>query len=231
MIIYGLQKTTLIDYPGKIACTVFTYGCNFRCSFCHNPELVIDPIKEAISDEDFFRFLEKRKGMLDGVVITGGEPCIHEELIGFIRKIKDMNFSVKLDTNGSFPNILKIVIEENLVDYVAMDIKSSEDKYVSLSGGFDNFSKILQSIKTLRASNIAYEFRTTVIKGLHTKKEIEKIGKILEGTENFSLQNFKFTKTISSEFTKSNEFTKDELDDLAKILKKYIQNVEIKNIY
>ncbi len=231
MVISGLQKTTLIDYPGNIACTVFTYGCNFRCPFCHNPELVLKSPSKAIKETEFFKFLKIRKNMLDGVVITGGEPLIHKDLLEFVKKIKDENFLVKIDTNGSFPERLQELLKEKVVDYIAMDIKSGLEEYGDITGGFTDVAKILESVKILKNSNIDYEFRTTVVKGLHKKKNIEEIGRLLKETKNFSLQNFKFGKTISNEFGKKNEFSKVELEEFEKILKKYVRDVTIKNIY
>ncbi len=232
MTIAGLQKTTLIDYPGKIACSVFTYGCNFRCPFCHNPELVTKKLqkKNILSEKDFFEFLKKRKKLLDGVVITGGEPCLQKDLVSFCKKIKKQNFLIKLDTNGSFPEVLEALLEEKLLDYVAMDIKSSFDSYSEVSGGFDSFIKILKSIEILKNSKIPYEFRTTVVKGLHNEKEIKKIGRMVEGTEHFSLQNFKSCKTISKKLNKLNEFSEDEMENFKKILKKFVKKIELKNI-
>ncbi len=232
MTIAGLQKTTLIDYPGKIACTIFTHGCNFRCPFCHNPELVTKRLlkKNILFEKDFFAFLEKRKKMLDAVVITGGEPCLQEDLVSFCKKIKKEKFLVKVDTNGSVPEALEALLKEKAVDYIAMDIKSSLDRYKDLSGGFDSFKKILRSTEILKSSKIDYEFRTTVVKGLHTKKDIEKIGRMLEGAKSFSLQNFKSGKTISKSLKKTNEFSRGELENFEKILKKYIENIEIKNL-
>jgi pyruvate formate lyase activating enzyme len=233
MTISGLQKTTLIDYPERIACTVFTHGCNFRCPFCHNPELVTEASKKEtnISEEEFFRFLKKRKKMLDGVVITGGEPCLQKDLVSFSQKIKDEGFLVKVDTNGSFPEAIEGLLKEKVVDYIAMDVKSSLEEYGPTSGGFTDTKKILKSIELIKNSKIEYEFRTTVVKGMHSKGDIEKIGKLLKETKNFSLQNFKYGKSISPEFSKSNEFSKEELEGFAKILEEYIENVEIKNIY
>lgn len=231
MVISGLQKTTLIDYPGNIACTVFTHGCNFRCSFCHNPELVIKKIqkKNIITEEEFFQFLKKRKSMLDGVVITGGEPCIQKDLVSFCKKIKRRGFLIKVDTNGSFPEVLEGLLKAKTVDYIAMDIKSSFESYKVVSGGFDSFKKILHSIEILKNSNIDYEFRTTVVKGLHSKKDVERIGRMVDGAEHFSLQNFKCGKSISKKLNKSNEFNSDEMEKFQKILKKFVKKVEVKN--
>ncbi len=232
MILAGLQKITLIDYPDKVACTVFSYGCNFRCPFCHNPELVSEKLleKNVVLEKDFFEFLKKRKKMLDGVVITGGEPCIQKDLFSFCKKIKGGGFLVKVDTNGSFPEVLEGLLNEGLVDYIAMDIKSSLDSYKELSGGFDSFEKILRSIEILKNSKIDYEFRTTVVKGLHSEKDIEEIGRMVEGAKNFSLQNFRFTKCISKKLRESNEFNRADLQKFEKILKKYIESIDTKNL-
>ncbi len=232
MVISGLQKTTLIDYPDHVACTIFTYGCNFRCPFCHNPELVIDPLneQEIILEEDFFRFLNKRKGMLDGVVITGGEPCLQKDLVPFSQKIKNSGFLVKIDTNGSLPGVIEELLQKKVVDYIAMDVKTDLEGYKDLTG-IEDTKSVVRSIKLLKNSKIDYEFRTTVVKKLHTKVNIENIGKLLEGERNFSLQNFKHGKSISSKFDKLNEFSKDELEEFSDILKKYIENVYVKNIY
>jgi pyruvate formate lyase activating enzyme len=186
--------------------------------------------KDIIPQEEFFSFLEKRKGILDAVVISGGEPCLNNDLAEFIEKVKEKDLLVKLDTNGSFPEALEILFEANLLDYVAMDIKSSLDNYKVLSGGFDSLKKILKSIQIIQDSNISYEFRTTVVKGMHTKKYIEKIGKLLEGSESFSIQNFNSGGTISKELDSSNEFSEQELREFEKILKKYVKRVEIKNL-
>lgn len=233
MTISGLQKTTLIDYPEKIACTVFTHGCNFRCPFCHNPELVTKPLKEGevVSEEEFFKFLKNRRYLLEGVVVTGGEPCINEDIVDFAKKIKEKGFNVKIDTNGSFPEAIQKLLEEKAVDYIAMDIKSTLEEYEATTGGFSEVEKILRSIELIKNSNVDYEFRTTVVKGMHTKESMENIARLLKGIKNFSLQNFKYTKSISSEFSKENEFSKKELEKFGKIFEKYVENVNIKNIY
>ncbi len=232
MTISGLQKTTLIDYPEKIACTVFTHGCNFRCPFCHNPELVTKPPKEdeVISEEEFFKFLKNRRYLLEGVVVTGGEPCVNKEIVDFAKKIKEKGFNVKIDTNGSFPKIIQKLLEEKAVDYIAMDIKSTLEEYEATTGGFNEIQKILESIELIKNSNVDYEFRTTVVKGMHTEEIMENMGRFLKGVKSFSLQNFKYSKSISSKFSKDNEFSKKELEKFGKIFKKYVENVNIKNI-
>ncbi len=192
MKINGFQKMTLLDYPSKVACTVFTAGCNFRCPFCHNASLVthIDDNAQFTTDE-VLKYLEKRKGILEGVCITGGEPLIQPDIDKFLNSVKALEYSVKLDTNGSFPEKLKELIKNGLVDYVAMDIKNSKDKY-GKTVGIDNFdiTPIEKSIHFLMNSGVDYEFRTTIVKEFHTIDDIEQIGSWIKGAKNYFLQNF-----------------------------------------
>ena len=192
MKIKGLQRLTLLDYPEKMACTVFLGGCNFRCPFCHNASLVLpDRLGESIPEEEFFSFLSSRLGKLQGVCISGGEPTLHPELESFIQKIKNMGFLVKLDTNGTSPDLLERLIERGLVDYVAMDIKSSKEGYARAIGMevFDT-SKIERSASLLMQGKVDFEFRTTLVRELHTAQDIEQIGKWLAGGEKYYLQSF-----------------------------------------
>lgn len=200
MIIEGLQKTTLLDYPGKVACTMFTDGCNFRCPFCQNASLVIDkgnliPIESQknglYTEEDIFKFLNKRQGILDGVCITGGEPMIQKDLEKFIKKIKDLGFLVKLDTNGSFPERLEKLIDEKLIDYVAMDIKNCREDY-GRTIGINNFNthNIEKSVDILMQNKIPYEFRTTIVREFHGEEQMRKIGEWIKGAEQYFLQQF-----------------------------------------
>ena len=192
MIIGGLQKLTLLDFPGTVACTVFTVGCNLRCPFCHNPALVFNPPEDMrMSEEDFFAFLKKRQGILDGVAITGGEPLLHSDIGEFIAKIKSMGYKVKLDTNGTFPDRLEKILAEGNVDYVAMDLKNTFDKYAE-TVGIKNFDVelIKRSIRLIQESGVAHEFRTTVVAPLHESGDFEQIAKQVEGSENYFLQNF-----------------------------------------
>ena len=192
MLIKGLQKTTLLDFPGRVACTVFTGGCNFRCPFCHNASLVLSPNEvEDISEDQFFSFLSKRKGILDGVCITGGEPLLQKDIIAFIEKIHSMGFLVKLDTNGSYPDKLKEIVSLNIIDYIAMDIKNSQQKYSQSAGIDKDCHECIESIKFIMSCGIDYEFRTTVIKELHTRADIEAIGNIIKGAKRYYLQKFK----------------------------------------
>lgn len=189
----GFQKMTLLDFPNKVACTVFTGGCNFRCPFCHNALLVtqIDP-STSYNNEDIFSYLASRKGLLDGVCVTGGEPLVQKDVEDFIKRVKDMGFLLKLDTNGSFPDRLSDLVEKKLVDYVAMDIKNCKEKYGETVGvpSFD-ISPIEKSVELLKSGVVDYEFRTTVVKEFHTVENIEKTAEWIKGTKKYFLQNFK----------------------------------------
>lgn len=193
MKLYGLQKMTLLDFPGHVACTVFTGGCNLRCPFCHNAPLVtqIDP-SATMDDTEFFEFLKKRNGLLDGVCITGGEPLLQNDIEEFIFNIKQLGFKVKLDTNGCFPQKLQALVQSSLLDMVAIDIKNCKEKY-SQTVGIEDFdiSPIEQTVKFLLGQNkVEYEFRTTVCSPLHTVDDIEKIARWIKGTKHYFLQNF-----------------------------------------
>jgi pyruvate formate lyase activating enzyme len=233
MTVSGLQKTTLIDYPDKVACTLFTHGCNFCCPFCHNPSLVTERprVREILSEKKVFKFLNSRSKILDAVVITGGEPCLQNDLLDFVSKIKDMGFLVKLDTNGSFPEKLLNLLRYGVIDYIAMDIKSDINGYLKASGVYNETKNILRSIEIVKTSGVDYEFRTTVVKGIHGSKEIENMGKLVNGSKRFSIQNFKYGDTISKCFSKLNEFSKQELEVFQQILNKYVAEVCIKNIW
>ncbi len=192
MIIGGLQKLTLLDFPGTVACTVFTVGCNLRCPFCHNPTLVFNPPEsERISEDELFAFLNKRKGILDGVAITGGEPLLHSDIGEFIAKIKALGYKVKLDTNGTFPDRLEKILAEGNVDYVAMDLKNTFDRYAETVGIRDfDVELIKRSISLIRNSGVDHEFRTTVVSPLHDAGDFGLIAKQIEGADKYFLQNF-----------------------------------------
>ena len=191
MNIKGLQKTTLLDFPEKLACTVFTGGCNFRCPFCHNASLVLRAGEvEGISEEEFFSYISKRSGMLDGVCITGGEPLLNPDIADFIRKIRAFGLLVKLDTNGSLPDRLKALLDEGLLDYVAMDIKNSSERY-ALTAGVDKFpEEIEKSIDLIIQGAPDYEFRTTVVRELHTTQDIVSIAERISGAKKYFLQTY-----------------------------------------
>lgn len=192
MLIAGLQKLTLLDYPGKTACTLFTPGCNFRCPFCHNALLVTSRVEDFISEEEFFSFLSKRKGILDGVCITGGEPTMQNDLIPFIEKIRAMGFLIKLDTNGYRPEVLGEVLSKGLADYVAMDIKAAPEKYALTTGVKSlDFSLILNSIELLEKSGASHEFRTTVTEDFHTEEDFAEILSLFSDDTPYFIQQFK----------------------------------------
>ena len=179
MKIAGLQKMTLLDFPGKVACTVFLDGCNFRCPFCHNSGLLDGRAEAAMTEEELFAFLKKRQGILEGVCVTGGEPTLQKSLPEFLKKIKDMGYAVKLDTNGYRPEVLRSVVEQGLVDYVAMDIKNGPDHYSTTTGVNIDLKKIEESIKFLTTEKINYEFRTTICNHLHDAQSIAQMGQWL----------------------------------------------------
>ncbi len=189
MKIYGLQKLTLLDFPEHTACTVFTAGCNMRCPFCHNASLV-EGRGEAMEPAEIMAFLKKRHGLLDGVAITGGEPLLQPDIAEFIKEIKSMGYAVKLDTNGSLPQKLKVLLDEKLLDYVAMDIKNSPDDYEKAAGCHVDFEKIAESMVLLRESGTPYEFRTTVVKGIHTEESLKGIAAILKPADKWFLQQY-----------------------------------------
>ena len=216
MKINGFQKLTLLDFPEKVACIIFTAGCNFRCPFCHNASLVTHINEnQNISEEGIFTYLEKRKGLLDGVCITGGEPLLQSDIKEFIQKIKNMGYAVKLDTNGSYPEKLNDLIENKLVDYVAMDIKNSREKYSETAGVQNlNFDNIEKSISLLLENKVNYEFRTTVTNELHTKKDIESIAHMIGGAKKYFIQNFKDSGDIVAK--NMSEVKQKDLEDMLK---------------
>lgn len=190
MIIGGLQKLTLLDYPSKVACTVFTYGCNYRCPFCHNAALVEGTPETTYTESEILSFLKKRIGVLDGVCITGGEPLMQSGIENFMSEIKSLGYSLKLDTNGSFPEKLRFVAENGLVDYVAMDVKNSPQKYALTTGVNADVSKISESINFLKTGKVDYEFRTTIVDGHHDEESMEAIAEWISGAKRYFLQNF-----------------------------------------
>jgi len=232
MIIAGLQKTTLIDYPGKIACVVFLAGCNFRCPWCYSSELVL-PLKIAkqprISEEDFFDFLRQRQGKLEGVVICGGEPTINKELYQFIEKIKQFGFFVKLDTNGSNPKMLKDLVSAKLIDYVAMDIKLSKEKYQMVFAEKIDFKNIEESVDFLKQGKVDFEFRTTVVNTIHKEEDFLEIAKWIGGKNvKYYLQNFRAEKTIDPEFEKIEPFKEEFLKEIAKEISPYFKICQLR---
>ena len=229
MKIQGLQKMTLLDYPGRVACTVFLGGCDFRCPFCHNFELVSGPLPEALSEEEFFAFLDKRHGLLDGIAITGGEPCLRRDLPDFIARIHEAGFPVKLDTNGNHPAMLAQLLDSGLVDYVAMDIKNSPEKYVQTIGlPSIDLAPIDESIKLLMTSDVDYEFRTTVVHPLHEAADFEEIGAWIQGAKRYFLQAFADRDTVPDRTLSAP--SADDLQKYRDIATRYVQQAEIRGI-
>ncbi len=220
MLISGIQKLTLLDYPGKTACTVFCYGCNFLCPFCHNALLVTEKAENFIDEEEIFSFLKKRQGILDGVCVTGGEPTLQKDLKAFLKKIKEMGYEVKLDTNGYKPDLLREIIDESLCDYVAMDIKNTPEKYALTVGKAVDTDKILESIAILKEGKIPCEFRTTVVKELHTEEDIKEIARLLKGSVPFFLQQFKDSGMLISDGLSA--YTKEEMEALTEKAKEIL---------
>ena len=227
MKIQGLQKLTLLDYPGKIACTVFLGGCNFRCPFCHNGGLALgDDADGIMSVEELLAFLDSRRGRLQAVCISGGEPTLHSDLPELIGEIKSRGFEVKLDTNGTNPDMLSSLIADGLIDYVAMDIKNSPEKYALTTGVNSNFNAVRESAALLMQGRVDFEFRTTLAKELHTADDLEAIGKWLSGTEKFFLQTYRDEgDLLVGGFT---AFTPEETKELLAVLKGYIPSAEIR---
>jgi pyruvate formate lyase activating enzyme len=232
MLIGGLQRMTLIDYPSKVAAIVFTIGCNFRCRFCYNTRLV-DPAlldtNEIIKESDFFDFLKIRIGKLDAIVITGGEPTLQNDLVPFIKKIKQMGFLVKLDTNGTNPDIVRELLKDGLVDYIAMDIKSdiSDREYKKIIQVDCDIEKIKESIKLIMDSGIDYEFRTTAAPGI-TKENIDSIAQYISGAKKYYLQEFKDTDIIDNECKKEHWLSEDELKQIADSIKGLFQECKVR---
>ena len=242
MEIHGFNKTTLLDYPGHVACTVFTGHCNMRCPFCHNGDLVLTPGSQpAISEEEFFSFLNKRKNILEGVAITGGEPTIQADLPEFIKRIKEFNLEVKLDSNGMRPEILRKLMDENLVDYFAMDIKSSKSGYAYATGiaNFD-LGPVEESVDILMENRVPYEFRTTVLKPFHNKEVFEEIAEWIKDCSQYYLQNYVDSHRILKDLLPEEEklkypesfeaFKPDELISVRDMLKEKGMNVFLRGV-
>lgn len=229
MQIHGFNKTTLLDYPGIVACTVFTGGCNFRCPFCQNADLVLDPNSQPLIDEnEVFAHLKKRSGIVKGICITGGEPTLQKDLPDFIKRVKAFSVKVKLDTNGSDPEILKYLIEQDLLDYVAMDIKAPLEDYKKVCGVKFDETKIKESVSLLLRGNVSYEFRTTVVKELHNEESFKSIGELIKGASQYFLQGYVDSeRVISRGFT---SYSKEELEKFVCVLEGKVNNVKIRGV-
>jgi pyruvate formate lyase activating enzyme len=222
--IKGIEKTSLIDYPGRISAVVFLGGCNFRCPFCHNRELVLDHENmDSIPEEQVLDFLKARKDWLDGAVISGGEPTLHKELPGFLEKVKGLDYLVKLDTNGTNPGMLKSLMEKRLVDYVAMDIKGPADKYQKAAGANADMGKIRESISLLIGSDVKHEFRSTIVPGLHTKEDVVAMARMLTGADKFYLQQFRPRNTLDPELNKVKPFEEREMMEFRDLCSEYVE--------
>lgn len=215
MRIAGLLRTSLIDYPGKVAAVIFTQGCNFRCPYCHNSELVLPQhFHEPIEEDEVFEFLDKRKHQLQGIVVTGGEPTIHKDLPDFLFKIKSYGYSVKLDSNGTNPDMLREIIMRKLVNFIAMDIKNSFHRYDIAAGKAINIDNIKESIELIRSSGVTHLFRTTVAKDITSEEDLRFIQNYVEGSP-YKIQSFTYgEKVLDSSLSKQNEFTKEEFQRL-----------------
>lgn len=228
MIISGLQKLTLLDFPGKTACTVFTYGCNFRCPFCHNALLVTEKNEVQYSTEEILGFLKMRKGILDGVCITGGEPLLQKDIGEFISEIKKMGYAVKLDTNGSFPEVLESIINAGIIDYVAMDIKNRKEKYSETVGISVDIKAIEKSVEILKRGRVDYEFRTTVSKEFHTADDIISIAKWISGNSKYFLQQYvPSDNLIGEELT---AYSKEEMLDFMRYASEFAPKTEVRGV-
>jgi len=228
MKIGGLQKTSLLDYPDVISAIIWTVGCNFRCPFCYNKDLVFGN-KTPISEEQVLSFLEKRKGLLEALVVTGGEPLMHKDIPDFLEKVKELGYLIKVDTNGSYPKKLQEIIDKKLVNYLDMDVKAPKKKYDKLTGVKTDIKKVDQSIKIIKNSGIDYEFKTTFVPELLTKEDIVEIGKWLKGSKKYYLQQFKNdTNLISMDLQKFVPYSKKELTDTLEEIKPYFEKCEIR---
>lgn len=231
MLIKGFQKLSLIEYPGKLSVVIWTGGCNFRCPFCYNSDIVLNCKKMlTIPEKEIIDFMLTRRGLLDAVAITGGEPTLQKDLPEFAKKIKDMGLLFMLETNGSNPRMIKELIDKKLVDYIAMDIKASLDMYGRVTGKKVNKKKIQKSIDIIRNSNVDYEFRTTVIPRFFKKEDAIAIGKWLKGSGNYYLQQFVSEKTIDKAFKREKPYPPEKLEEFAKIMKPYFGFVGVRGI-
>lgn len=231
MLISGLQKLTLLDYPGRVACTVFTGGCNFRCPFCHNASLVLpEQMVQDTNEEEVLSFLKKRVGVLDGVAVTGGEPLLHKDIGAFLAKVKALGYSIKLDTNGSFPELLMELVREGLVDRVAMDIKNSPELYAH-TVGLDklDMAPIERSKEFLLTGTVDYEFRTTVVKGLHTQESLRGAAEWIKGAKEYYLQQFKDSGNVLN-IAGLDAFNEKEMHALTEGLRDLVPSVQVRGV-
>ena len=233
MRIAGIQKLTLLDYPGHLAATIFTPGCDLRCPFCHNSDLVNDSLDTEYYIDEVLEFLKNRKGKLDGICITGGEPLMQQGIENFIRSVRDLGLKVKLDTNGTYPDKLKALLEAGLIDYVAMDIKNSPQSWAKTTGTDGAaakalFDKTLQSMDIIKSSGIDFEFRTTIVKGLHTLEDMPGLGELVKGSPKYFLQNFTDSGAILKDGFSA--WDKDTLLKMLEIIRQYVPNAQLRGV-
>ena len=226
MNIQGFQKLTLLDYPGRTACTVFTGGCNLRCPFCHNADLVRTPIAGPNLTDEVLTYLARRQGILDGVCITGGEPLLQPDLVDFIRQIKELGYAVKLDTNGALPDRLAALLDTDLVDYVAMDVKSSPAGYAAAAGVDTDWTVFDRSIRILQESGVPHEFRTTAVGGLHTPEDFAAIGRWLSGASAYYIQRFVDSGRLLGEGF--SPFSIEEMERLLTVAREHIPTAQLR---
>ena len=231
MQIKGWVRTSLIDYPGKIAAVLFTSGCNFRCPYCQNSELVLHPESlPEIDPAEIFQFLTRRRGLIDGVVITGGEPTLQKGLDDFMRKLKELGLAIKLDTNGYRPQVLRDLLERDLLDYVAMDIKASPAKYPLAAGVPIDVQRIEKSVRLILSSGIDHEFRTTVVPGIVAPEDVEEMAKLITGAEKYILQQFRPQGTIEPRFREVAPYPAQMLLEMAQAAERWIGEVEVRGL-
>lgn len=230
---FGLQKMTLLDFPGKIACTVFTSGCTFRCPFCHNGSLVRAGADDgAVTAEELLAFLRRRNGVLEGVCVTGGEPLMHGELFGFLKEVRTLGYPVKLDTNGTFPDRLKEAVETGLVSYVAMDIKNTPEKYAVTAGfsGAGLLESVRKSVDFLLKNGTEFEFRTTVVKGLHEVKDFPVIGRWIAGCRRYFLQKYVDSGDVLGDTARLGALPDDEMRQCLEAVRPYVPGAELRGV-
>ena len=229
MIIHGLQKMTLLDFPGKVACTVFLGGCEFRCPFCHNADLLDMSAPGIMNDDELLEFLKKRKGLLDGVAFTGGEPLLRKDLPELLARVRDVGYKIKVDTNGDHPDLLKEIVQAGLADYIAMDVKNSPARYAETIGWetFDT-APVDESIQFLLSGQVRYEFRTTVVKQFHDEASFEAIAQWIDGADRYELQGFVDRDTVP--FAGLEACSREEMEHFADIVRPHVKTVELRGV-
>ena len=229
MIIHGLQKMTLLDFPGQVACTVFLGGCEFRCPFCHNADLLDESAPGIMNDDELLEFLKKRKGLLDGVAFTGGEPLLRKDLPDLLARVRDIGYKIKVDTNGDHPDLLKEIVKAGLADYIAMDVKNSPARYAETIGWetFDT-APVDESIQFLLEGSVGYEFRTTVVRQFHDEDSFEAIAKWIDGADRYELQGFVDRDTVP--FAGLEACSREEMEHFADIVRPHVKTVELRGV-